>query len=242
VIKFCRDNKEKAMDFLNKITEKVFDKRNIPGGDFYCRDTSVVARELLGKILVAGDKDSYCGGFIVEDEAYYGLDDPASHACNGATPRSKIMFEKPGIAYVYFCYGNHYLLNVVTEKPSVPGAVLIRAIEPVFGVGEMIKRRQVEDLERLAKGPGNLTKALGIEKSFNGKNMTGSEDRLFIADFDFSDLDADDSKKEEIIKISEKYSRIKEISSSSRVGIKQGTELMLRFYIKGSRFVSGKHN
>ena len=81
-----------------------------------------------------------------------------------------------------------------------------------------------------------------IEKSFNGKNMTGSEDRLFIADFDFSDLDADDSKKEEIIKISEKYSRIKEISSSSRVGIKQGTELMLRFYIKGSRFVSGKHN
>lgn len=229
------------MDFPKKITKQLFKRKNILDEDFYSRDTATVARELLGKVLIIGDEESYCGGFIVEDEAYYGLNDPASHACNGATPRSKIMFEKPGIAYVYFCYGNHYLLNVVTEKPTIPGAVLIRAIEPVFGTGEMIKRRQVKDPERLAKGPGNLTKALGIEKSFNGKNITDFKDGLFIAGFDISDFNNDSKKNEEIISIFKKYNEIKEISSSSRVGIKQGTESMLRFYIKGSRFVSGKN-
>ncbi|MDD3519786.1 MAG: DNA-3-methyladenine glycosylase [Actinomycetota bacterium] len=230
------------MDFFKEIKRKIFDKNNILGRDFYSRDTATVAGELLGKLLITGNKESFCGGFIVEDEAYYGLNDPASHACNGATPRSKIMFDIPGIAYVYFCYGNHYLLNVVTEKPEVPGAVLIRAAEPVFGIKKMIERRQIKNENILAKGPGNLTKAFGIDRNFNGKNMTDLRDEIFITDFDVSDFQTDADMNKEIIKIFEKYSVIKAISSSSRVGIKKGTESMLRFYIKGNRFVSGKHD
>ncbi len=233
---------KKEMVPLKEITNIIFNKKNILSKDFYSRDTAVVARELLGKFLVAGDEKSYCGGFIVEDEAYYGLNDPASHACNGVTPRSKIMFEMPGIAYVYFCYGNHYLLNVVTEKPGIPGAVLIRSVEPVSGVEKMIERRQIKDRYRLAKGPGNLTKAFGIDRNFNGKDMTGFKDKLFITNFNISDLKIYENTNKEISKISEKYNEKKEISSSSRVGIKQGTESMLRFYFKGNVFVSGKHD
>ena len=229
------------MDFFEEITKRIFDEKNILGRDFYSQDTAAVARKLLGKILITGNRESYCGGFIVEDEAYYGLNDPASHACNGATPRSKIMFEKPGIAYVYFCYGNHYLLNVVTEKPTVPGAVLIRAVEPVFGIEKMFERKKVNDLYRLAKGPGNLTKAFGIDRSFNGKNMTSFRDEIFITDFDVSDLNIDEDINKEILKIFGKDNVKKEISSSSRIGIKNGTEFMLRFYIKGNLSVSGKH-
>jgi len=198
---------------------------------FYKQDTSAVARELLGKVLVAqsdgkSKEDVFCAGMIVEDEAYYGLEDPASHAANGATPRSKIMFETPGIAYVYFCYGNHYLLNAVTEKFGVPGAVLIRAIQPLYGISLMVKRRASNLRENLTNGPGKLTKAFGIGKNFNGRDLTDINSGIFIIDGKGL-LMSSEINEEDII-------------SSSRIGIKNGTDKMLRFYIKGNKFISKK--
>jgi len=99
----------------------------ILGRNFYERDTVLVAQELLGKVLFFNNT----AGKIVETEAYYGKKDPGSHAYRGITERNKIMFGPPGFSYVYFCYGSHFLFNVVTEKYGIPGAVLIRALEPV---------------------------------------------------------------------------------------------------------------
>ena len=101
---------------------------------FYAQDTEVVARELLGKCLVRYWLQETLVGKIVETEAYYGVGDPASHSFRGKTKRSAIMWGCPGTAYVYFTYGMHFLLNVVTEKENVPGAVLIRALEPLRGM------------------------------------------------------------------------------------------------------------
>ncbi|GAH90627.1 unnamed protein product [marine sediment metagenome] len=111
--------------------------KNILPGEFYKRDTLEVARDLLGKALVKFKGPEMVGGIILETEAYYGQDDPASHAYGGKTPRSEIMFGKPGIAYVYMCYGMYYLLNVVTENEGKPGAVLIRALKPLWGIDIM---------------------------------------------------------------------------------------------------------
>ncbi|MCL5069366.1 MAG: DNA-3-methyladenine glycosylase [Actinobacteria bacterium] len=198
---------------------------------FYERDTSVVAQALLGKILVAksvdaDSKNEFCAGIIVEDEAYYGLNDPASHACNGETPRSKIMFETPGIAYVYFCYGNHWLLNTVTEKFGIPGAVLIRAIEPLHGINLMVNRRSTDMLGNLTNGPGKLTQAFGIKKNFNGMDLTNMGSSIFVIDGKEFGKQFQADKKE--------------IVSKSRIGIKNGTDKLLRFYIKDNKFVSKK--
>ncbi|MCE5329981.1 DNA-3-methyladenine glycosylase [bacterium] len=206
-------------------------ERLILDRSFYERDTSTVAQDMLGKILVTRSADSrleneFCAGIIVEDEAYYGLNDPASHACNGATPRSKIMFETPGIAYVYFCYGNHWLLNAVTEKSGTPGAVLIRAIEPLYGISLMSDRRSMGLLENLTNGPGKLTQALGIKKNFNGRDLTSMESNIFI-------IDGTELKSSlKMIK--------KKIISGQRIGIKNGTDKLLRFYIKDNKFISKK--
>jgi len=118
---------------------KTFIVKSLPR-EFYHRDTSKVARELLGKALVKFKGPEMVGGIITETEAYYGRDDPASHAFGGKTPRSKIMFGMPGTAYVYLCYGMYYLLNVVTEPKEIPGAVLIRVLKPLWGIGTMKER------------------------------------------------------------------------------------------------------
>lgn len=123
--------------------------------DFYERSTLVVARELLGKYLVFGEKV----GQIVETEAYLGPEDLASHARFKSRKRNYLMYETAGIAYVYFTFGMHYMLNVTTEK-NAPGAVLIRALKAVQGI------------DGKTDGPGNLTKALGITKAENGKDLT----------------------------------------------------------------------
>ncbi|MEK6578009.1 MAG: DNA-3-methyladenine glycosylase, partial [Bdellovibrionota bacterium] len=105
---------------------------------FYGRDTLVVARELLGKIIVVRNRTGISGGRIIETEAYR-EDDPASHSYRGETPRSSVMFGEPGLAYVYFIYGMYEMLNFVTEKKGTSGAVLIRALEPMFGIEQMIR-------------------------------------------------------------------------------------------------------
>lgn len=206
-----------------------------------------MAKELLGKILISGNEEAFCGGIIVETEAYYGRSDPASHAYNGITPRSKIMFGNPGTAYVYFCYGNHHLLNLVTEAIDVPGAVLIRAARPVFGIEIMEARRKTTNIYKLAKGPGNLTKAFGVDGTFNGKDITDIQNSLFVLKAGFlnlcvnKDYTFNGKFKKVVFKISDEEKLLKEIVASSRIGIKQGKEELLRFYFKGSKFVSGKH-
>jgi len=142
-----------------------------------------IARELLGKFLITNINDEgITGGMIVETEAYLGAIDKASHAYgNRKTPRTSIMYDEGGIAYIYFIYGFHYLFNVITNYSQVPHAVLIRAIEPVEGTDLMLKRRGMDKPERkLTAGPGILCKALGITKEQNGISLL--EDTIWIED------------------------------------------------------------
>lgn len=141
---------------------------------FYQRNTVVVAHSLLGCLIISeiGGKDKRTSCIIVETEAYLGETDPASHAYK-KTKRAKPMYGKPGKAYMYLIYGKHVLFNVVTEPVGVPGAVLIRALQPVEGITTMHHRRGVHNAETLTNGPGNLTQALGITLAHNGLDVTG---------------------------------------------------------------------
>ena len=136
---------------------------------FYERETSLVARELLGKILVHGR----VAGVIVETEAYPGGDDLASHSARGVTPRTKVIFGPPGHAYVYFIYGMYECLNIVAEPDGQAGCVLIRALDPLCGVATMFRRRPTARKPHdLASGPGKLTLAMRITRAHNGRDVT----------------------------------------------------------------------
>ncbi len=183
---------------------------------FFARDTVKVAPDLLGKYLIRLKGHERLTGRIVEVEAYRGHDDPASHAFRGLTPRNAPMFGEPGHAYVYFTYGHHFCLNVTTQKAGTPGAVLLRALEPVEGINAMRRfRPNVLDSE-LTNGPGKLTQAFAIDKSLNEQDMTIGGP-LFIGDSRKNDL---------------------EIWSSPRVGIREGLNRFWRFYLKGNAHVS----
>ncbi len=143
---------------------------------FYDRPTLTVARELIGAHLVRILDGGKLVGLIAETEAYIGQDDLACHAKAGLTPRTAPMFGKAGKAYVYFTYGNHWMLNAVTEREGFPAAVLIRAIQPVEGVETMARRRHGRD----TFGPGKLTQALGISKSENQADLTQTDSNLWI--------------------------------------------------------------
>ena len=143
---------------------------------FYNRPTLIVARELLGTRLVHISNGKKLVGLITETEAYFGFDDLASHAKAGRTIRTDPMFGPPGHAYVYFTYGNHWMLNAVTEREGFPAAVLIRAIQPIEGNEVMMERRMGRD----TFGPGKLTQALGITKSENYANLTEAGSSLRI--------------------------------------------------------------
>ena len=138
---------------------------------FYERDTLQVARALLGKKLVRQINGHKLAGMIVETEAYCGEEDSACHAHRGKTPRNAVMFGKPGYAYVYFTYGMHYMLNLVTEAEGNPCAVLVRAILPLTGVKEIEARRKRKGTE-LTNGPAKICQALNINKSLNGWDLT----------------------------------------------------------------------
>ena len=194
--------------------------------DFYQRDNVLqIAKELLGKILVTKWDGIDTSGRIVEVEAYNGVNDKASHASGGRrTDRNEIMYDDGGFAYVYLCYGIHHLFNVVTNKKETPHAVLIRAIEPLKGIDVMLERTGKEKLDNtLTKGPGNVSKALGISfKQHSGHSLLSKD--LFIAEDGFT------------------FSK-KEIMASPRIGVDYAGEdasLPYRFYIKGNPFVSGK--
>jgi DNA-3-methyladenine glycosylase len=143
---------------------------------FYNRPTLTVARELLGARLVHISNGKKLVGLITETEAYFGFDDLASHAKAGRTKRTDPMYGEAGHAFVYFTYGNHWMLNAVTEKEGFPAAVLIRAIQPIEGIELMMKRRQGRD----TFGPGKLTQAMGITKRQNYVDLTESSSPLRI--------------------------------------------------------------
>ena len=191
---------------------------------FYTREVKVVAKDLLGKILVKKDGNSILAGKIVEVEAYDGKIDQAAHTFIGKTKRNQIMFNEGGYFYVYFTYGTHYCCNVVTGKKDHGTAVLIRAIEPVKGVKKMIENRYGRDLlnekERfnLTSGPGKVCQAMGINKSHYGADLT--DDTIFI-------MDSHKIQKDMIV-------------ITKRVGIKKSIELPWRFYIKDNPYVSKK--
>jgi DNA-3-methyladenine glycosylase len=192
-------------------------KKQILPRNFYERDTKIVAQELLGKVLVRHTSQGTMRGLIVETEAYFGLDDPASHASRGMTKCNSIMFGEPGVAYVYLNYGMYYLLNVVTESKGMAGAVLIRALEPLGGEELMFKNRKVDSELNLTNGPGKLTQALQIDLSFNGQKITNGN--LYVQEGLTSDFS---------------------IRAASRIGISVAQDALLRYYIEGNPFVSKK--
>jgi DNA-3-methyladenine glycosylase len=148
--------------------------------NFYEQLTVQAAQMLLGKYLVRVHPDGVTTGMILETEAYVGLEDKASHASRGQTPRNAVMFGPAGFAYVYVIYGMHYCLNAVTGHEGYPAAVLIRAVQPCEGLELMRARRRKEDIRLLANGPGNLCQAFGIERGLNGADLCG--DILFVED------------------------------------------------------------
>jgi DNA-3-methyladenine glycosylase len=144
--------------------------------DFFNRPTLIVARELIGARLVRILDGVKLAGLITETEAYIGEEDLGCHAKAGRTPRTQVMYGPPGHAYVYFTYGNHWMLNAVTERENFPAAVLIRAIQPIEGVEVMFARRSGHD----TFGPGKLTQAMGITKSENTVDLTEAGNGLWI--------------------------------------------------------------
>lgn len=139
-------------------------------------DVTVIAKDLLGKILVTNINGVRTAGMIVETEAYGGIVDRASHAWNNRrTKRTEVIYQPGGLAYVYLCYGIHYLFNVVTNIENTPHAVLIRALQPVDGIDMMQRRYNNKPSAKLTAGPGSLCKAMGIDTALNGESLTGKK-------------------------------------------------------------------
>jgi len=148
---------------------------------YYSRDTLTVARELLGQKLVRIVDGQCLNAIVAETEAYLGAGDSASHASRGRTPRNQVMFGPAGVAYIYFVYGMHYLLNVVTEAKGTPGAVLLRAVVPLEGKAHMQKLRNRQD-KNLTDGPAKLCQALAIDTALNGWDLTRGK-ILWVEDY-----------------------------------------------------------
>jgi DNA-3-methyladenine glycosylase len=191
---------------------------------FFNRDPRVVSRELLGKVLVRRQGRKLLAARIVEVEAYLGEDDPAAHSAAGRTARNAVLFGPPGRAYIYFIYGNHYCLNASCLPDGVAGGILFRAVEPLLGMDEMARARDISlktdaDLRQLTSGPGRLAEAFGITRiRDNGKDLTSPRSDLIVSD---------------------DGSPMPEVMVTPRIGITKAVEQPLRFIVAGNRFVSG---
>ena len=186
---------------------------------FYARPSIVVAPALLGRLLIRdAPRGARVVGRIVEVEAYAGSRDAASHAYRGETPRTRTMFGPPGHAYIYFTYGMHHCLNVVTGRVGRGSAVLIRALEPVEGLEAMARRRGVRDPERLARGPGCVAQALGLTRAHDGLDLTRGP--LWLAD-------------------ARPRRGGRSIARSARIGISRAVARRWRFFLSGHPCVSG---
>lgn len=192
---------------------------------FYDRpDVVRIARQLLGKVLVTELEGGRTSGRIVEVEAYNGVVDRASHAWSGRrTRRTEVMYREGGTAYVYLIYGIHHLFNVVTNKKDIPHAVLVRALEPLEGIPLMLKRTgKVKPDHSLTRGPGNLSRAMGLATLHTGYSLYEGE--IYIGD--------------DGLRV-----RPAEIVATPRIGVDYaGPDALLpyRFFVKGNPYVSGK--
>jgi len=203
---------------------------------FFNRDAATVARELLGKLLVRRYQGELLVGRVVEAEAYLGQIDPAAHASAGQTPRNAVLFGPPGVAYVYFIYGNHYCLNVSCMPAGSAEGVLFRALEPVSGLATMAKLRGLDlraselhdlrlagwssRLRSISSGPGRLTQAMAITReAHNGMALTSARSELFLADDGW---------------------RPERIAVTPRINVTKAADRLLRFLIAGNPFVSAK--
>jgi DNA-3-methyladenine glycosylase len=184
-------------------------------------DTAALARFLMGKLLVRELPEGVASGRIVETEAYV-IGDAAGHAYVGMTSRNRALFLERGHAYVYLAYGVSWMLNVSSETAGIGAGVLIRAIEPLDGIAIMQRNRDVERVRDLARGPGRLAQALRIDRSLDGVDLC-QEGPLWLA--------RDDQAASEIGE--------GEIGESVRIGISKEADRVLRFYVRGSPFVSG---
>ncbi|MGI6678663.1 MAG: DNA-3-methyladenine glycosylase [Dehalobacterium sp.] len=186
--------------------------------DFFYRETPLVAQDLLGKILATQIDDTIVSGIVVETEAYLGQNDPGSHSNRGKTKRNSVMFGPAGYSYIYQIYGVHFCYNVTTDKDNVPAAVLIRALEPLTGIDIIRKNRKRESRKDLCSGPAKLVQALGITKSMNGTSAVDGPVRFF-----------------------DKQSTVPfNIIQTTRIGLTQGADLKLRYYIENNPYVSRK--
>jgi DNA-3-methyladenine glycosylase len=179
-------------------------------------DTAELARFLIGKILVRTLAERAAGGRIVETEAYT-IGDPAGHAYRGVTPRNRALFLERGHAYVYLAYGVAFMLNVSSETPGVGAGVLIRAIEPTLGVKIMERNRGVQRVRDLARGPGRLCEALGIDRRLDGIDLCQAGPLWLESDGQAPG----------------------EIGRSIRIGVTRAADSPLRFYVRDNQFVSG---
>lgn len=194
----------------------------LPKSFYLDSDVVSLSKQLIGKYLFTSIDGLFCGGYIVETEAYNGIIDKASHAFGGRrTSRTEIMYKEGGIAYVYLCYGIHEMLNVVVSKEEEPRAILIRAIEPTTGIDTMLSRKGMNTLKaNITAGPGSVAKALGIDRKLNGISL--QSDRLWIEDRGLSFTDD-------------------QIAAVPRIGVAYAQDdalLPYRFYVKGNRYVS----
>lgn len=187
--------------------------------EFYKRDTLLIARELLGKVLVYNSSAGLIAGMIVETEAYVGEIDESAHSFNGKTLRNEVMFREGGYFYVYFTYGMHFCCNVVTGHKDEGNAVLIRAVEPINGL-EIIKNNRGNNhkLFNLTNGPAKLTQAFAFNRGHNGISLLS--DDIFLTYY--------------------KNISAENISVSTRIGIKKSVNFPWRFYITDNNFVSKK--
>ncbi len=197
--------------------------KKLPLSFYKRKDVVAIAKDLIGKIVVTNIEGVTSSGRIVETEAYVAHIDKASHAYNGKrTQRNEHMYAEGGSVYVYICYGMHHMLNVVTNDVDVPDAVLIRAIDPMVGIEDMLIRTGKKTLDNtLTKGPGNVAKALGITKLFSGLIFGDEKIDIYNDVFILNDS---------------------EIGISKRIGIASAGDdafLPYRFFIKGNKFVSG---
>lgn len=188
-------------------------------------DVVSIARDLIGKKIVSVINGELTSGMITETEAYRGHDDKACHAHLGRfTERTKIMYEEGGVAYVYLCYGIHHLFNIITNSKDRADAVLIRAVEPIAGIEVMLERRSKKQLDKtLTSGPGNFSKAFGLDRSHYGADLTG--DQVWIDEDKSVALKAED------------------LTVSTRIGIdyaEEDKDLLWRFYLNSSKYVSKK--
>lgn len=184
------------------------------------RETVALARFLIGKVVVRFLPEGVLAGRIVETEAYI-QGDTACHAFNGMTPRNRSLFLRHGHAYVYLAYGTSWMLNVSSEEEGVGSGVLIRALEPLAGIDAMAARRGTEKRRDLLRGPGRIAQALAIDRVLDGLDLTRDK-RLWLG------IDA----------AGERTSPAK-IGTSTRIGLTKDAHRPLRFFLKGSAFVSG---